>query len=889
MGRRFWGRTRALFRLIAGVGAAVFATAAPAFDEEDLFLLDVQADGYLLAESVLAYKSDNHYLIDFPAFLAAVEFPINYQNKVWSGWLRTEETRFFWNTDSEIARVTGHDGAHVDILQWIENSDGFFVSADMLEVWFDLQLTVDPRAQSVKVVSEYPLPFQEWQKRALAKYRHHPGEGLDADTVVPDQYHWFTMPLFNLSTHVFAQERNGARSFSSTGSLVVGMDLLKHSVMYTGGLTRSEFDDETLDTLDTLDTDVDSTHRLTIERAAATRDSTLFAGATRYMLGDIYQGTSNLVVNSDTGRGFSIGRFAEGYTGNLSLVTIVGDAPPGWQVELYRNGTLIEFGSVGRDGRYIFPDQEIPFGENIFIAKLFGPQGQAREDRQIFWGGGTELDKGDYDYSVSHIDFDQYFIDGTSDSADFLPASYATDFRVSRGWTDNFQSGVGYTRAGLGTRDRDGTYSDTDYLSLFGRMKLGPGVLIAEGAAQLDAGQAWSLEYLTGLNGHNVSLAHRMFNDYKSPATIHGDDVESVNELSFFGPFGPERMSSYTLRLRQREKADGTSDFRVFNRLGTRLGPVSLSNDLEHIAAEGPSTTNGQLRVAGRVRRVTLRGQLDYQFSGDQTLRQVAASMNWDFTSRLNNNLILTKNLTNDKTFYLTNLLSVRVRNFDLTFSASSDFDDVWQVGAGFNIAFGYDGRRQAFVTEQGGLASTGRAAMNLFIDENNNGIREAGEAPVPWATFKDEEMLSTSPGTVSLNALPRYRPVKIETRHFRFDDPFLAPRSQAYELYTHAGSDVSMDVAIVMTGDIEGYVYSGSAEKAVPAKGIIVKLYDVGGREIAEARSEFDGFYSFTGIPAGNYEVRVTPKTGNNLLAQAFTLDGQEGYVVLDKMFVYQ
>ncbi len=888
MGRRFWGRTRALFTLIAGVGAAVFATAALAFDEEDLFLLDVHADGYLLAESVLAYTSGKHYLIDFPAFLEAVEFPINYQKKVWSGWLRTEETQFFWNTESEIAQVTGHDGAHVDILQWIENSDGFFVSTDMLEVWFDLQLTVDPRTQSVTVVSEKPLPFQEWQQRTLAKYRHRPGDGLDADAIVPDQYHWFTMPLFNLSTHVFAQERNGVSSFSSTGSLVVGMDLLKHSVMYTGGLTRSDYGDETLDTPETVGTDTDTTHRLTIERAAATRDSTLFAGATRYMLGDIYQGTSNLVVNSDTGRGFSIGRYAEGYTGNLSLVTIVGDAPPGWQVELYRNGALIEFSSVGRDGRYIFPDQEIPFGENIFVAKLFGPQGQTREDRQVFWGGGTELEKGDYDYSVSHIDFDQFFIDGTPDNADVLPASYATDFRVSRGWTENFQSGAGFTRAGLGSRERDGTYTDSNYFSLFGRMKLGPGVLIAEGAAQLDAGEAWSVEYLTGLNGHNVSIAHRMFNDYKSPATIHGDDVESVNELSFFGPFGPGRMSSYTVRLRQRDKVDGTSDFRVFNRLGTRLGPVSLSNDIEHIAAEGPSTTNGQLRVAGRVKRVTLRGQLDYQLSGNQALRQISASMNWDFTARLNNNLILTKNLTNDKTFYFTNLLSVRVRNFDLTFSASSDFDDVWQVGAGFNIAFGYD-ERQGLFTHRYGLANTGRAAMNLFIDENNNGVRDSNEAPVPWATYKDEEMLSTSPGTVALNALPRYRPVKIETRHFKFDDPFLVPRSQVYELYTHAGSDVSVDVAIVMTGDIEGYVYSGSAEKADPAKGIIVTLYDAGGREIAAARSEFDGFYSFTSIPAGNYEVRITPMNGENLLAQAFTLDGQEGYVVLDKMFVYQ
>ncbi len=885
MGHRFWGRTRACILLIAGVFATLIATnlittRALAFDEGDLFLLDVQADGYLLAESIPAYKSGKHYLIDFPAFLEAVEFQIAYQDQAWSGWFRTEEAQFFWNIESEIADVTGQDGTRVDILQWVENSDGFFVSTDMIGIWFDLEIKVDPRLQTVTVVSDDPLPFQEWQQRSLAKYRHRSAQSLDADIIVPDQYHWATQPLFNLSTQYFLQKNEGVTGYATTGAMVVGMDLLKHSVMYTGTLTRNDYGAET---------DTESTHRLTIERAAATPDSTLFAGANRYMLGDIYQSTANLVINSNTGRGFTVGRFSEGNAGNLSLVTIVGDAPPGWQVELYQNGTLIEFATVGADGRYVFPDQNVPFGENIFVAKVFGPQGQIREDRQTFWGGGIELAEGDYDYSVSHVDFDKYTIDGAPEDTASLPATYATDFRASRAWTDDIQAGAAYTRAGLGNRDRDGNFTDSDYFSLFGRMKLGPGVFVGEASTQLDAGQAWSLEYLTGHNGHNISVAHRARNQFDSPATLDREDIDSANEISFFGPFGREGMNSYTVRLRQRDKADGTSDVRLFNRIGARLGPVSLTNDLQHIAVDGPNTTNGQLRVAGRVRRISLRGQLDYQLSGLQTLQQISATMNWNLTARLNNNLIVTQNLANGGSFFVTNLLSVGVRNLNLTFSVNSDFDDTYQVGVGLNIAFGYDKRRRGFVTDRRGLADTGRAAMSLFVDENNNGIREPGEPAVPWARYRDEEMLQDSPGTVTLNALPRYRPVKIETRHFKFDDPFLVPRSAIYELYTHAGSDVSVDIAVVMTGDIEGYVYNGPVDDAAPVKGVIVTLYDADGREISAARSEFDGFYSFTAIPAGDYEVRVRPKAGEEILAQPFTLDGREGFVALEKIYLYE
>jgi hypothetical protein len=885
MGHRFWGRTRACILLIAGVFATLIATnlittRALAFDEGDLFLLDVQADGYLLAESIPAYKSGKHYLIDFPAFLEALEFQIAYQDQAWSGWFRTEEAQFFWNIESETADVTGQDGTRVDILQWVENSDGFFVSTDMIGIWFDLEIKVDPRLQTVTVVSDDPLPFQEWQQRSLAKYRHRSAQSLDADIIVPDQYHWATQPLFNLSTQYFLQKNEGVTGYATTGAMVVGMDLLKHSVMYTGTLTRNDYGAET---------DTESTHRLTIERAAATPDSTLFAGANRYMLGDIYQSTANLVINSNTGRGFTVGRFSEGNAGNLSLVTIVGDAPPGWQVELYQNGTLIEFATVGADGRYVFPDQNVPFGENIFVAKVFGPQGQIREDRQTFWGGGIELAEGDYDYSVSHVDFDKYTIDGAPEDTASLPATYATDFRASRAWTDDIQAGAAYTRAGLGNRDRDGNFTDSDYFSLFGRMKLGPGVFVGEASTQLDAGQAWSLEYLTGHNGHNISVAHRARNQFDSPATLDREDIDSANEISFFGPFGREGMNSYTVRLRQRDKADGTSDVRLFNRIGARLGPVSLTNDLQHIAVDGPNTTNGQLRVAGRVRRISLRGQLDYQLSGLQTLQQISATMNWNLTARLNNNLIVTQNLANGGSFFVTNLLSVGVRNLNLTFSVNSDFDDTYQVGVGLNIAFGYDKRRRGFVTDRRGLADTGRAAMSLFVDENNNGIREPGEPAVLWARYRDEEMLQDSPGTVTLNALPRYRPVKIETRHFKFDDPFLVPRSAIYELYTHAGSDVSVDIAVVMTGDIEGYVYNGPVDDAAPVKGVIVTLYDADGREISAARSEFDGFYSFTAIPAGDYEVRVRPKAGEEILAQPFTLDGREGFVALEKIYLYE
>jgi hypothetical protein len=358
MGYRIRKKSGFLAPLIALVWVLCLPAVAAAQQYEDLYLLDFHADGYRLAESVPAYGSADTYLIDFALFLEAVEFPIEREGELWSGWFHSQDRHFVWRMDLGIVQVGDRHGESVEEHEWLEAYDGTFVSVGTLENWFNMELHVDPRTQVLTIHSDEPLPFQLWRERMLAKYRYRPGDRSDAEMIVPDQYHWATTPLVDLSTQFRTQKQGGDRNSSGSTSLAVGMDLLKHSVVYTGGISGSS-DDSSVST---------------------------------------------------------INRYPAGRSSNLGQATIAGDAPPGWEVELYRNGALIAFATVGADGRYFFPDQEVPFGENIFVAKLFGPQGQTREDRQTFWGGGTDLAEGDYDFSISHIDFDRFLLDGGTDA-----------------------------------------------------------------------------------------------------------------------------------------------------------------------------------------------------------------------------------------------------------------------------------------------------------------------------------------------------------------------------------------------------------------------------------------------------------------------------------------
>ncbi len=160
MGHRFRGRSGPLASLIAAVGALLAPALTIAQQDVDLFLLDLEADGYLLAESIPAYASGDTYLIDFALFLEAVEFPIERTDQLWSGWSRSEDRRFSWHMDSGAVQVAGRDAERVEVREWLDDNDGAYVSVGALERWFNLELDVDPRLQTLTVASSEPLPFQ---------------------------------------------------------------------------------------------------------------------------------------------------------------------------------------------------------------------------------------------------------------------------------------------------------------------------------------------------------------------------------------------------------------------------------------------------------------------------------------------------------------------------------------------------------------------------------------------------------------------------------------------------------------------------------------------------------------------------------------------------------
>lgn len=867
---------------------SLVSAASPADDPRNIYLMDLVADGHTLAEAVVSYESGGHHFVHFASFLSAVEFPIEHRGRVWAGWFRTEETRFSWNLDEGTVRIAGGSDNQprnarwiqsdasgstciLEDRQWLETGEGVFVILHALERWFELELYADTRAQVIRVGSSEPLPFEQRLKRTSERNGYRSTAAGANRVRVPDQYRWTTLPLVDLTVnHRLWNAANGETDSSTDLALTASMDLLKHSTVYSGNINGGP-------------------QRLTMKRGAATSADTLPLGATRYMFGDVVAAPSSLVGGTGTGAGFRIERQREGHTGSLNLLTIAGDAPPGWDTELYRNGVLITFGSVGGDGRYVFPEQETVYGENVFLVRLFGPRGEVEERRHVHWGGGTELAKGEFNFSLGHVDFSRDFLDGPRDGINGLAAARMSDIRYAYALSDDLQIGLAYTSARLGSREANGSFEDTGYGALDARMNVGRGLLLTEFVRQQADGSAISASYLTTLAGQNLSLSHQSFRDFESPYTVRNVKLHSQNQLSLAGPMSVLGLDSYALRVTHENRADGLLGYRVFNRLGASWGPANVSHDLEYVYVEsGDPSYRGYLRITGRRGQLNFRAEVDYNPARSEPVNQLAGTVSWAMSRRVNTSLTLRRNM-NDGQTYVESRSSFRLGGMNLSLDLHTGADDSWSAAIGFNTRVGYDADTAGFFSADRSLAYSGRARMQLFLDHNNNGSWDSDERPLPWASYKGRTTSAAAPGVLSLTGLPSETPITVHSRDLLFDDPFLSAADDVYELYTHAGSDVDVYIPVIVTGDVEGYLYPGSGMDHSDLRGVAVALYDSDGQEIATTRSEFDGYYSFSSIPAGEYYVVVTPYTdraGYHL--QRFSLGSDDNYRMLDPIYLW-
>jgi hypothetical protein len=163
-----------------------------------------------------------------------------------------------------------------------------------------------------------------------------------------------------------------------------------------------------------------------------------------------------------------------------------------------------------------------------------------------------------------------------------------------------------------------------------------------------------------------------------------------------------------------------------------------------------------------------------------------------------------------------------------------------------------------------GGDLGRGGVTGILFLDENANGVRDAGEPglagiPVAVGGWPDE---TDEAGRFSAWDVYPYEALDITVDSLAFEDPRYTLPAARIRVRPTPNSFVSVDVPVIIGAEVIGYVLLGDA--GVPGIPVLVRNLETGA-EISFLTYSDGGFYG-TGIPPGEYEITLSEAVAERL-----------------------
>jgi len=867
-------RRQASVRALCGA-VLLCLSAAPvaALDEALLAILEIRLDGAVLSAGMPAYLDDaGGVLLPLGALGDLLEFAIDVEPARGraTGWL-IEESRTF-GLDLATGEVFS-DGQPRTLAagEAVRGDDDIYVAPARLSEWLPCDIEVRTAQLVALITSRETLPVQKRRLREEARNLRLVSQ-VAARAVHPIQkaeYQLFTWPLMDANveyrgrsgdmTPVFSLQSSGDLARLETSFLVAHVDRERFLGVARARAGRSDLDGELLGPL----------------------------RATEFQFGDLYVPSTPLVLRGKLGRGMSVGNLPLHRSEAFDATNVPGEAPVGWEVELYVDGVLWDFMVVDEGGRYLFENVPVNFGRTLLRTVAYGPQGQTREQVRAVTVGERMIAPGEVRYQLFGVQDDRFLITGEDQLADSPGRSR---------WTSHAQAGVGVTRrlslTGSWTRSPLAD-ADHDYRSLIADAVV-RGAAVRGLLARDDAGgTARSLAVQGGLFGRTLQVEHATFHDFTSDAnTPQRRRTRDTTVRLGGGLHLGARPYSYDLRLQSTAFADRgieRQDGAVL-RLATGWSRATWTGKLDYRHSGAQDGDDRRLfqehLLSSWWGPLLLRGQVRSGITPGFSLESAGASAGWQASRLLRLGGHVTRDLQDLGTTGYGGSLTLLLDGLQVALSAhgASGQETFFSVGVSTSLTKVPETMRLHVQRTRlsGGYGATAR----VFLDRNANGLYDDRDEPLPDVRFAGGGALRHAStdrlGLAYLPDLPAHdvRDVTLDVESLQ--DPYLIPSLQAVRAVGHPGAHLALEFPVTYSGDIEGTVFLQTPAGRSPLRNVGLELVDLKQRRIQTTVSEFDGYYLFQGIPPGWYEVHVVASSlaRRNLrptppLAAAVPVDG--------------
>jgi hypothetical protein len=823
-------------------------------DGEEL-LVDLKVRSTTAARGLQVTKKGNGAMLPLAETVGALFLPLDVQPKLGRATGRILPNDEYFDLDLAAGRVTlGGRSEKLAPGTAIAGAQDIYVDSAALGAWLGGGFKLDPAELTLQFSSDRAFPTldrvaarQSGAASPADRQMGPPSDKVDLET----PYRVLSWPIIDIDTQSsYVRPSKGPSSISSDLNIIGSNDFAYFQSQYFAAGSINQTDGANL-----------SIARATLIRESRSGDLPL--GGVRLELGEVQPTSVPLIGGGSFERGLRYTNRSSGFGSQFDATDLIGDAPPGWDVDLFRNGALVSTQSVSANGRYSFLAVPLFAGNNDFKLVFYGPQGQVREETRVVPLGVGLAAPGrlEYDLSVSQQDTPIYDpLRGSPVKAGAPRGSLAMSYGLAQGLS---------ALAGMTTFDAIDRRRSAFQTGLV--MQDDDWLWIGNAAADDAGGYGYRGSAQTALWGQRVAF----FQGYQDRLVLD-PSIGRPNNLWDFGgsilgtlPLGMRAPLSYSLGYNGQREASYNADS-VTSRLSYSIPGFSINQGLgitQTVTKSGVTTRtfDGSTSVFFRIGNNFIRSGANYSLDPKPKLVSLTAGTRLRFTPKITSDIGVDWT-PSSKTTQVSAAFDVDVGIARIGPRISYDSKGLLQVRLGANFSLAGESKSGNLFLTRDPASQLGAAAVRVFMDERGDGVFHEGDPMVSGVKVElPQTGFSATTDNRGMAFVPRLLPgqaTSLIVSEETLGDPTLRAAKPLVAFRPRAGSVTDIDIAITPSADIEGTVVLAndtSAGKAQPQRGVRIDLVRSDGSVAESTTTAFDGLYVFSGVPPGRYRVAIS------------------------------
>ncbi len=552
----------------------------------------------------------------------------------------------------------------------------------------------------------------------------------------------------------------------------------------------------------------------------------------------------------------------------FQTINLSGNVGQGWEVELYIDNRLIDFVRADAAGDYNF-NVDIHYGASMITLKKYGPNGEIRIEEQNVKVPYNLIPKNEVEYTFA-------LGKGKSQNpgGNQINGLYAQN-NFYYGITSRLTVGLNMdVPISISTPDEIDPSDTTDYSQHFaGAFDLAfqplTNLTINGYAAPnhaLNAGVNFSQPYLINFN---TSLTHYLSKGFRNLAGRENSVQVSVS--------APLKIGGKRLSLRVNTFADffdESAKINTYYGFSTNIKRIYLNYFGEYQVtnfydATKPTITqmSSQLMIsAGLFRWIRPQFKFDYNHSTSEFVRYGVAltkrvlktgqlALSFEHNVQANTTL-----MTASLTFY-TNFASFSTRVQNSRIKSENQPESQTSVTQTQRGSLRYNQELHSFHFDRRAGVGQGSAVLRPFVDNNYNGEYDEGDRIVHGLTAKVKGANGRLTGNGEVfyfDRLRAYDEYVIEINEYSLDDPLLKPIHEGYRMHFNPNCVTSIDVPIVMAGEVSGIITRKTSKGQSGQGGAKVMFVNLANGSETEVTTFNNGEYYYLGLIPGRYRAQI-------------------------------